>query len=147
MSRDRLILFLLFGGFAMTLLEVRVLHSGVVAKEPIAWVPTIACGVGVIASVMGLVAPASRKIAMIAFLAVAISGVVGLYKHTEFEASRFQTLFAEKGRLPVALAYDGEDEGPGGEAEKEEEAPPLAPLSLTGLAFIGMIVLSRASKD
>lgn len=130
----------------MTLLEVRVLHSGVVRHEPIAWVPTIACAVGAMASVMGLVAPVLRKLAMIGFLAVAISGFVGLYKHTEFQASKFQTLFAENGRLPIALAYDGEEGEREVESEAEHEAPPLAPLSLTGLALIGMVVLAGGSK-
>lgn len=140
MAAYRLIILILIGGFATTLLEVRALHKGVVSEEPIAWVPTIAAAVGILASVAALFM--LSKAALAGYFAVAIAGLVGLYQHTGFEPSKFATLLSWEATPPVVLALDKDEESREvGKSEEEHEPPPLAPLSLTGLAFIGAVLV------
>lgn len=142
-----LILLVLAGGFLATALEVRDLHRDAVEDEWIAWAPTVLSFAGTAACILLLGSSrVLRGIALAALALVALGGFVGLYQHTKFQWSRFAPLLASS--EIVARANGDDDEG---ERRRErrralEQEPPLAPLSITGLATIGILAgLGRRS--
>jgi hypothetical protein len=154
-------LVLLAVGFAMSALEARYLHRQVVREEWVAWIPTVASAIGAVATLLALAKSKLPTAAATLLLSiVALSGVVGLYYHTEFKPSAFAPLFGV-GRAPAAGASEereeeheheheegrSQPEAGGGEGEaEEEEAPALAPLSLTGLAALGLLTIAGRSR-
>lgn len=147
-------LLVLVVGFLISAVEVRFLHREAVREEAVAWIPTISSVVGMVACCVALLK--SRKaavVATVALLCVAISGGVGLYFHTKFQPAAFMALFQGS-----STAKAGEPAGSGSsetreseegatenfeqamqEVESEGSAPALAPLSLAGLALLGML--------
>ncbi len=139
-------------GFFFTALEVRVLHLGAVREHWTANLPTICSWVGVAASVAALAKGAGvRWAATIAFAGIALIGMVGFQQHTELKVNALRPLFATAGS-PTAEREEDEEEGERApwskEAEQtEEEAPPLAPLSLVGLGMIGALMAAPSRKN
>jgi hypothetical protein len=172
-SASSLTLVLLAVGFAMSALEARYLHREVVGEEAVAWIPTVASAAGVVATLLALArARLAKAVASVLLAIVGLSGVVGLYFHTEFKPSAFAPLVGFGGKPgtdgaearkaehdddddehededgdrddgPSAQTAVGEGEGGG---EQEDEAPALAPLSLTGLAALGLLAIAGRSK-
>lgn len=149
-NKDKLILTVLLVGFVISAIEVRFLHRGVVSEETAAWIPTIASIAGAIACGAALFeAGWARMTAMISLLGVMLTGLVGVYFHTEFKPSAFTGLFASQSS-PTAIKAESEEEGYAGfekTAEAEAKAPALAPLSIAGLASIGVLVLMGRRKE
>ncbi len=126
--------------------------------------------VGLLASVAGLVmagvalfvGPAVRNWLAVLFLALSITGLVGTFQHNEDrlegEAAP-PVLMAQSTAANTTIAYsrqeddddeaheeegyeNGREDGEGG----EDEAPPLAPLSLSGMSLMAAVVLLGVKK-
>jgi len=141
-GKEPLILAFVAVGFLTTLVEVRYLHRGAVREYAVAWIPTISSGVALLASLAGL-APGAvwKKVSAITLAVVALAGLLGVYFHTKLKPAAFLQLFeAAPKEAPQAPAPD-DFAAFEKEAEKESAtaAPALAPLGITGLAFIGAI--------
>lgn len=141
-DRNSIILLLIFGGFVITLVEARFIHAQIVFEHPIAWVPTIAAGAGAFASILALFKPAVRRLSSAVFALVALSGIVGVGVHTEFEPHRFSKLFTMEDRYVIVRANGGDEV----DHESDDEPPPLAPLGLTGLAAIGFVLSANLKR-
>lgn len=119
---------LVVGGFVMTLGELVLM--GHTQKSQLIGVAM--SGVGLLAAVLGTVVGHRLRKALIAVLiVVAGSGLFGVYEHYEEaqehreKALKEQALLAERG------------EAPDPEKSKKHGPPPLAPLSVSGLALLG----------
>jgi hypothetical protein len=156
MTTNRQLLVVLTVGFAITALEARLLHQGVVSENAAAWIPTIASGVGAVACILALINSIwARRISTAVLTIVMACSMVGMYLHTEFKPSAFASLFGQATVVAPQLeerSTGGEDEDerpnrtePKGKGEKESTPPALAPLSIAGLALIGLIAIRSKS--
>lgn len=138
-----LLLLLLAGGFAITVVEL--LLTGHV--KGIQLVGVIAPSAALICVLIGLFAHGSLRTAMaVALLVVSLAGLLGTWEHFEEGGKQgsVPALAAQGGEYqPVRLAaasveQEGGEfrEGPGG-----GNPPPLAPLAISGLALMGAVVL------
>lgn len=147
------------GGFLMILAELIITDH----LDGIQLVAVVASVIGLVVSAAGFVlrGAASRAGAILLVL-LSISGLVGAFEH--YEEGQEEAVAAQYG-LAVGQEYryidsDEEDEesvsgeereaGEEGEGGEEGEAvpPPLAPLSLSGLALLGaMALLARSDAD
>ncbi len=83
-----------------------------------------------------------RYVAVLLFLVLALTGVVGVIEHNEarLEAGESETSTRvqwSSGTTLVRYTWDEDEE----EEDEESEAPPLAPLSLSGLSALGAMAL------
>ena len=121
---------LVVGGFALTLGELVLMGH----TEKAQLIGLAMSGVGLLAALLGAVGGRGFRKAMVGLLViVAGSGLFGVYEHLE-EAQKHR----EKAAQEQALR--------GGEAEESEKSekhgpPPVAPLSVTGLAMLGSLGL------
>jgi 4-hydroxybenzoate polyprenyltransferase len=149
MAKERLILLTLFVGFAALFAEERYLHSSVLHEHPFAWVPTILIPILCVACLVALAkSQSARSIALIVFALGFVAGGLGTYFHTDgFKASRFAIMMKNKVEENDndSKAKDADkDKDRDSDKAKEESGdvpPPLAALSLSGLALVGMIVV------
>jgi hypothetical protein len=123
--KEKLILLILGGGFLITALEVRYLHRFALLEYPLAWSPIV---YGIIAAVACFIALGIKQrpawpLAVIFFLGIPVSGI-GMYMHMEDHPNALRKL--------VGMPISGKDRGDG--------PPVLAPLSLGGLAMIGLVL-------
>jgi hypothetical protein len=128
-GRDRVIFALLFFGFAVLGLDARYEHRHVVGEHWQGWIPVAACGLSALASLMAM--GQSRAVALVCTWVFGLSAVAGLYGvalHTELEPEVVVKML----RL---------------EALDEQAPPALAPLGLTGLASIGLVLASGGRKS
>lgn len=126
-----LVVGMVVGAFALTLGELLLMgHSE--GKQIIGMVMSaVAMG----ALVLGLlVGPRIRKVLLGVLCVVALSGVFGTIEHVE-EAQEHREN-AERERQELALSSPSED-GEAHEEGKTHGPPPLAPLSVSGLALMG----------
>jgi hypothetical protein len=119
----RLVLLVLAVGFLALLVETRYHHRFLVAVEPKGWIPVVASALLFAASLAVMAGrDLLRKAAACAYALGALVGLVGLYYHTD-------------GLRPAAFARVIAAE------RREHRGPPaLAPLGLSGLALIGLIL-------
>lgn len=89
----------------------------------------------------GLFLPKARQVLALALVLVSASGVVGLWQHLEdgLEAGESPSI-----RL---VDRDGEEVWGWEREEGENPPPPLAPLSLSGLALLGALALYVGEED
>lgn len=123
--KEKLILLILGGGFLITALEVRYMHRHALEEYPLAWTPIV---YGIIAAVTCFIALGIKQrpawpLAVIFFLGLPVSGV-GMYLHMEDHPDALRKL--------VGMPTSGKNRGDG--------PPALAPLSLGGLAMIGLVL-------
>ncbi len=130
MSRYYAILFILLLGFLGTGIETRYLHQVAVHETPLAWIPTVAAGIGTIACVAGMFRKKARTAAQFMFIIVALAGVGGIYLHTGFKPGPFLRLIRVEGDSQLMKSKDG-----------DVVPPPTAPGILTGLSLIGLLAL------
>lgn len=126
--KEKLIFLILGGGFLITALEVRFMHRFALAEHPLAWTPVV---YGVIAAVacfiaLGVSKRPSVPLAIIFALGLLVAGV-GFYLHTEDHPDALARLVAV------------EPKGGGG-------PPALAPLSIGGLALIGLVLTGLSDR-
>lgn len=137
-----ILLLLLLGGFITLLAELLITsHS-----DGIQNVAIVASVVGAIAVLAGLfVKGRARHVVALLLLVLSISGLLGMRQHAEAAseaytapalatiAEGYQTIAAQAGTVESAPQQGGPRE--------ESAPPPLAPLSLSGLALMGVVVL------
>ncbi|HRX02478.1 MAG: hypothetical protein KDI07_09190 [Anaerolineae bacterium] len=144
----------LFGGFAVLLAELLITNH----TDGIQLVAVAASLIGMILAVIGLVAsPKFRRVVAVLFLLLSVTGIIGVIEHNEGgeEGERAQrpalTTSASGAVADVSLRLQGGDtdnDGPppgfganGFRPEGGSAPPPLAPLSLAGLALMGTVVM------
>ncbi|MBW7883809.1 MAG: hypothetical protein H3C34_14460 [Caldilineaceae bacterium] len=156
-----ILLLFLAGGFAVTLVELFLLNH----MDGVQNVAVIASILGLLAVVAGLfVKGGLRTGVIVVLLLLSLSGLIGTFQHLEatgggeasapaLVASRADTGFtaiASRAGVDVQrpAAQEEEEAGEGGEAgeagESEGGPPLLAPLSITGLALMAVVVLLGA---
>lgn len=125
MSRDRLIVLALLGGYLMLLLDVRFEHQKELAKEWEAWIPIVFSGMMVLVGggCAAIWKPASRWVLLGGFAISLIIGMLGVWFHSDGHPIR--------GLLKVVSAWYSE---PG-----RKGPPVLAPLAFAGLGLVGII--------
>jgi hypothetical protein len=124
------------GGFALTLGELLLMNH----TEKIQKLALLMTSAGMLAVALGLIAPKFRKLLVGVLIVVAASGLFGVYEHLE-EAAEHREKAAREASAPGVLQAGG---GDAGEHEKKGEKhgpPPLAPLSVSGLALMGSLGL------
>ena len=150
--RDTLLLLLLAGGFVVVLGEL-VLYQHWDSTQLIGFSATV---VGLLAVLVGIFVKGTlRTVIGLLLVVLSLSGLIGAREHLEEggEAMSPRPALVQQSTLagaqeiayrPGALAQEGEGEG--GEGGGETVPPPLAPLSLSGLALMGAVIL-LAKKD
>ena len=153
--QDTILLLLLAGGFAVVLGEL-VLYQHWDGTQLIGFGATV---VGMLAVLAGIFVKGTlRTVIGLLLVVLSISGLIGAREHLEEggEAMSPRPALVQQSTLagaqeiayrPGGLAQEEEDEagedregGEGGESG-EEVPPPLAPLSLSGLALMGAVIL------
>ncbi len=154
-----ILLVLLLGGFVMLLAELLITNH----VDGIQNVANVASIVGAAAILLGFFAKGMfRHLLVLLLLVLSLSGLLGAWEHLEsseggeaqapaalaVRSDGYQTISNGAGAdVERTLQDDDEGEearegGEGGEREGGEGAPPpLAPLSLSGLALMGAVVL------
>lgn len=156
--RDTILLLLLAGGFAVALGEL-VLYQHWEGTQLIGFSATV---IGLLAVLAGIFVKGTlRTIVGLLLVVLSIAGLLGAREHlgaSSGEAMFPRPALVQQGSLsgiqevayrPGALAQEGEEEGEAGESGEgggETVPPPLAPLSLSGLALMGAVIL-LAKKD
>ena len=134
-QRDCLLLSLLAGGFALLALDVLHLHQFVVRKTAAGWIPVVVCSLSCAACLW--LALARRRAAGAACwvfgLAVA-TGPLGAWFHTRGDFTQLGVLV---GLHPQPLPRDPAATTP---EEDTRAASPVAPLSISGLAALALVV-------
>lgn len=147
-----ILLLLLAGGFAVVLGEL-VLYQHWDGTQLVGFVSTV---VGMLVVFVGIFLKGTlRVVAALLLLVLSLAGLIGTYEHFEEgggEAARPQPALVQRSAGVVqqvsfsastverAPAQDNDEDSerrPGGETEP----PPLAPLSLSGLALMGAVIL------
>lgn len=148
-QRDTILLLLLAGGFAVVLGEL-VLYQHWDGTQLIGFSATV---VGMLAVLVGIFVKGTlRAVIGLLLVVLALSGLLGARQHLEEggEAMAPRPALVQQSTLagaqeiayrPGALAQEGEEEGEGAEGRGETVPPPLAPLSLSGLALMGAVIL------
>lgn len=111
-------------------------------------VADITSAAGLVAVVVGLFARGTLRVSLaVVLVLLSFAGVIGTFEHFDVAGGEGEgarpSLAAVQENQQVAFnaqEEEGESEGPGGEGS-ESVPPPLAPLSLAGLAVMGAIVL------
>ena len=155
-----ILLVLLLGGFVMLLVELLITnHVGGIQN-----VANVASVVGAAAILLGFFAKGTfRHLLVLLLLVLSMSGLLGAWEHLEsreggeaqapaalaVRSDGYQTISNGAGADVERTLQEDDEEGEeareggeGGEREGGEGAPPpLAPLSLSGLALMGAVVL------
>ena len=140
------------GGFALTLGEL-LLMGHTEKSQNLAVLMTAA---GMLATVVGLVAaPRFRKLFAGLLIVVAAGGLFGVYEHLEegMEHKEKAAKASQERAQAVQLADvdrsdrgHGEHEKGGHDGDEEHGPPPLAPLSVSGLALMGSLGLIASRR-
>ena len=143
-KREQLILLVLAGGFFTMAFEIRQLHRDVISEHWQAQIPIYFSFLGFMAAFAALANQRFlRSVAAALFGLGCVVGFFGLYNHSDGDPNRVvQPFFG----AVVARAEDGEDEQGGKRGEKEADPPPLAPMGITGLSAIGLILAWPGKK-
>jgi len=139
------VLAMVAGGFALTVVELLMMHH----TEGKQLIGVAATGVGALLALVGIWAKGGAKTLLVGTFAVlALSGVFGMVEHLEGEEEERegfrwqQPAQAWLTSHTVAFADEERHEREEEEGEKGEHGPPpLAPLSVTGLALLGAAAL------
>ena len=157
-----ILLFLLLGGFAMLLVELLITNH----IDGIQNVANVASLVGAVAILLGFFAKSTfRHLLVLLLLLLSLSGLLGAWEHLEsreggeartpaaltISQDGYQTIANRAGTNVERATQQEGDEGNeagerGGREGGEGSPPPLAPLSLSGLALMGAVVL-LAKRD
>ncbi len=134
-SRWKLLVLALLGGFVLMAFEVRSMHAYVIPQNWQGWIPVVASWTGV-ATCACLLAKREKfaKFGALLFAAIMCTGLFGAYRHTEGHIEPFLTTISAT--IPRLAPVTKEDGNTGG-------GPPLAPLALCGLGFMGLIASTK----
>lgn len=156
-KRRTLLLLGLLIGFASVVLEVRVLHRDVLRHEWQGYIPLVYGLLAMFGCIVALSKDRAGQWLASAIFAIGIPvGLVGFWFHSDgkplesmVELFGVQTSEAQAKSVEIGMATSGA--GAGGDEDDEEShgsnegplssPPPLAPTSLTGLAFLGLVLV------
>jgi hypothetical protein len=156
--QETILLLLLAGGFAVVLGEL-VLYRHWEGTQLIGFSATV---VGLLAVLIGIFVKGTlRTVIGLLLVVLSISGLLGARQHLEEaggEARSPRPALVQQRTLagaqeiayrPGALAQEEDEEGETGEGRGGSETvpPPLAPLSLSGLALMGAVILLAKRDD
>ena len=135
------------GGFALTLGELLLMNH----TEKIQAIGVGLTAVGMAAVALGLMAVKLRKLMVGVLLIVAAGGLFGTYEHVEHANEEREKAGLQESALVIQNAdYDATeaDEGKSEDHEKDKKhgPPPLAPLSVSGLALMGGLGLLASKR-
>lgn len=136
-NRERLIFVVLAGGFMTIGFEVRQLHRDILDEYWQAQIPIYFSFFAMAGSLLCLASARSLRYVGAAIFAIGnLVGLFGLYNHTEGDIGKALAPFFG---TVIAHAKNG-DEEESGERKGHDAPPPLAPLGITGLSAIGLIL-------
>ncbi len=158
-----ILLLLLAGGFAMVAAELLITAH----TEGVQLVGVVASVAGLIVVLLGLIAKGTfRMVLVVVLLLLSVSGLTGAYQHFEAASGREASIStpvvqgADAVNLAISYSPTGDvrsvvpqESGEQGEANERRDRgggaspPPLAPLSLSGLALMGAVVLLSKVDD
>lgn len=146
-----LVALMVAGGFAMTLAELLLMGHTEKSQN----IAVLMSGLGMGATIVGLVvAPRLRSVFAGVLVVVAASGLFGTYEHLEeamehrekaAKASSASALIVENADFDRSEASE-RHAGAGKHDEEEHGPPPLAPLSVSGLALLGSLGLIASRR-
>lgn len=132
--RDKFLLLILAGAFAVLFIEARYEHQRVLREAgegQFALIPIVAAGVLCFASLLGLAkAAVPRAFSMVLFALGVATGFAGLYFHSEGEWDKVVEFLN-----PMAIPTRNRD-----------YPPLLAPLSFTGLSAMGVLLTASGTR-
>lgn len=136
-SLNRLIAFLVAGGFLFLFVETRIEHHDVLTEEFIAYVPILFSIIGFVLALFAAFQWQEKWIRVLhvyMFLAL-VTGLGGIFFHNQ------DRIFGEEKTTATAQQIEAEEVEEAGEPEEEEESEPplLAPLAFTGLGIVGLL--------
>lgn len=141
MKREQLVFLVIAGGFFTMAFEVRLLHRDVLSEHWQALIPIYFSFFGVLAGLAAaLGSGVMRQFAALVFGIGCLVGLLGLYFHSEGDATKLAEPFLGS---VVAQAKDDDDEQKQERGNGEREggnAPALAPAGIAGLSAIGLIL-------
>jgi hypothetical protein len=130
---QKILLWLVLAGLFILLVEIRIEHRAVLGEKWQPWIPFIYLLVMAVVGPMSMIFFRSfgRKVLAVCFVGLAVVGSLGFWFHSEGKPVEkviniVVTDFKEPGHLEVS--------------DDEHVAPVLAPLSLVGLAAIGVVL-------
>lgn len=136
--REQLVFLVLAMGFFTLAFEVRHLHRDVLHEQWQAFVPIYYAIAAILGSVAALTSSGLwRSFAAAVFGIGIVVGMAGLYFHSDGDATKLLRPFLG---TVVAHAGNGDDDERRAGREEESAPPPLAPMGITGLASIGLIL-------
>ncbi len=127
------VLLMTAGGFGLTLIELMLIGH----HEKTQVMGLVVCGIGLLMSVLGLVAQGIwRKVVVGVLVLVALEGFAGTLIHRIGDPAK-----PREEQAAVAVQPEKGDEHGG-----EHHAPPLAPLSIMGLAVLASMAIAARSR-
>lgn len=139
LSMNRLIAFLVAGGFLFLFIETRIEHHDVLSEKLIAYAPIVFSALGFIIASLAAFKWQEKWIRVLhiyLFLALAV-GLGGMYFHNEDRL---------KGKADTSSEIK-DDDMQEDEKNVEETTPPiLAPVAFTGLGVVGLLGTYRRWK-
>lgn len=133
-KKEVLIALALAVGFALLGLEVRYMHQNMLTSEWRAWIPLVCAAVACLGCLISPWLARKGRMALSLWMLVGVvAGGFGFYFHTDGDINRASKLleFAPRA-VPVRV-----QSGP----------PALAPLGLSGLSLIGLILMWPTQKS
>ena len=135
-SINRLIAYIVAGGFIFLLIETRIEHHEVMNEKLVACVPMIVSAVGVLLASLAAFLWKPKLIRVLHFYLILtmLVGLGGMFFHNE---DRFEAKHQEETELRDDASHEHD-------AQQHEEHPPmLAPFAFVGLGVVGLLGTSR----
>ncbi|MBS1715697.1 MAG: hypothetical protein JST30_15320 [Armatimonadetes bacterium] len=146
-TRDKLVLFVLFGGFATLVVEVRYEHREAVHEAWQAWIPVYFSALAALASLAAMGAKRGfRKFVNAVFALGLAVGVFGLYMHVRKDDGNVDVSKFEKFVFPDKTVYSDEKDVRGNPIPTSIRRPLAAPMGIAGLSAIGFLMTSALFK-
>ena len=127
---NKLVVFVLLGGFCILFVQVRYDHRSVIGENAIGWIPIIFSTVMILISLFGLLfwSRGGRRILQVFYFLAVLVGLVGFWYHT-------------KGKPVRALEHDLSVWTR--KIPDEDKPPAFAPLAFAGFGILGVLVCAK----
>lgn len=139
---QQVIFWLLLGGFLILLVEIRFEHQVVLGEKWQPWIPIIYLMLMTIIIPTGVLffKGFGRGLLIFSFIGLALVGMLGFWFHSKGKPIESVVSIVETDfKRPGHIYLDGSDD--------ESKPPVLAPLSLVGLAAIGVLMSLWQTKS
>jgi len=127
---NKLVVFVLLGGFCILFVQVRYDHRSVIGENAIGWIPIIFSIVIILISFFGILfwSRGGRRVLQIFYFLAVLVGLVGFWYHT-------------KGKPGRALEHDLSVWTR--KIPDEDKPPAFAPLAFAGFGILGILVCAK----